>query len=346
MRSMYFTAGLALVVACSDGTSPDPDPAPEGTPAMDIVAGDGQVDTVTHTLPQPLVVAVTRDSATGVVTVGPYRSSMAGDPMPGTLVNFRVTTNDCGEPFAGSALTDSLGLAADLWQLGTKARECRMEVRAVTAAGEPLVYDTFFATAEPGPADVILIDLPGMVWVGDSIALTDLIYATDEFGNPVPVTVVESSGFGIEDSWVRVDDEGVVGVEVASGGLVENAEAWSLYRLDRYEWESDVWCPGQGGRDSTTMEMVTDSVRYRSEQPDSTDVWFYYSGILIEHWPDHADTMDVGMSIDWFHQSPALLMDRPNSNSDAVLVPTPLIGTDPITYRSEDYCSRTLRVRP
>ena len=313
--------GLAFAVAaCSDGTSPDPAPDPTGTPAMDIVAGDGQVDTVTHTLPEPLVVAVTRDPETGVVTVGPYRSSRAGDPMPGTLVNFRVTTNDCGEAFAGAAITDSLGMAADIWQLGTAARECRMEVRAVTSTGEPLVYDTFFATAQPGPAATIdLVVADTFAFLHAPLAVTDLVSAVrDAFGNPIDGATFAASGLLLDGDTLRSAGETWGDITIESGDASATMHVTYLLDLRRYQWSATARCNGgQWGGVEAELVLQTDSVRYFAYDPDRMN-WpglegrMYVSGTAAPYGYDEAgdsltaptDTVPIAPVTMQFYQSP------------------------------------------
>jgi alpha-tubulin suppressor-like RCC1 family protein len=142
--------------------------------SLDIVAGDGQDGIVGTELPNPLVVRV--EDANGL-------------PVIGQLVNFRVTAGG-GSVFAGSGLTNALGIVQDRWTLGTSTAEIqRVEARAVDAnSGAAIVFATFRATPLPGPAHS-LAKAGGDAQTGALGApLTDSLAArvTDSFGNPVP----------------------------------------------------------------------------------------------------------------------------------------------------------------
>lgn len=126
-----------IAVGCGDSNSPLPGPPA----ALLVVSGDHQIDTVGHQLDEPLVVRV--------VDVG-------GDPVPGQIVNF-VVTEGGGSVFAGTAETDSLGEARELWTLGTVAGDTQeVRIRAVdTGTGEGIVFGTFEAVGLPDRPDSI-----------------------------------------------------------------------------------------------------------------------------------------------------------------------------------------------
>lgn len=192
-------AGSGGLAACGDsGTEP---PAQLVAGELTIVAGDEQVDTVTQLLPEPIEVLVTT-AADGALAVRVRRGGGAGAsftshegevPVPGQLVNFVVTDPECGRPFAGSATTNAEGRAVERWELGTKAKECTMEARAVDqATGEPIVFSSATATALP---DVVVENAEGgaNVQIKSGLAL-DLHVKVgtllDEHGNVVDVETV------------------------------------------------------------------------------------------------------------------------------------------------------------
>ncbi|HEU4883137.1 MAG TPA: hypothetical protein VFT45_12845 [Longimicrobium sp.] len=137
MRIHVAAFALLSLAACGGGS---PTEGGKETPidysrvSLTIVSGNGQTDTVTRELDQPLAVEVKTED---------------GRPVPGIAVNFVVPQpEECGAPFAGSAVTTANGRAMERWTLGRKARECTMEVRAVNPeTGAAIVFKAFTATA-------------------------------------------------------------------------------------------------------------------------------------------------------------------------------------------------------
>lgn len=115
---------------------------------MVVVAGDEQVGAPGQELSEQLVVRVmdTRGKNKG---------------MRDQLVNFRVVSGG-GSMWAGSAMTDRQGYAADWWTLGMSGEQT-VEVRAVMPDGEKMVYATFTATfdEEPPPPPAADLDSDG-----------------------------------------------------------------------------------------------------------------------------------------------------------------------------------------
>lgn len=164
--------GLFLLAACGGDSVTAVDGSTETQIVLDIVAGDRQVDTVARELAQPLVVQVMRQPVVAGL--------MAVEPAPGVLVNFRVVSGG-GSVFAGAAITDSLGMAADRWTLGTVAGDQRTEVRWCEADGDCFVADSFMATAEPGPARRIVFPDTILMSPNERIAIPRSF--RDEYGN-------------------------------------------------------------------------------------------------------------------------------------------------------------------
>jgi hypothetical protein len=139
-------AAAALVAGCEGETisSPADDPGPL---RLAIVSGNTQVGPEGQELPAPLVASVV-DSK--------------GRPIPAQLVNFRVVSGG-GSMFAGSTISDKLGIAKDYWTLGLTGPQS-VEVRAVDpSTGAKFVYATFTATfpAAPPPQPPPPSDLDG-----------------------------------------------------------------------------------------------------------------------------------------------------------------------------------------
>ncbi|MEE8551498.1 MAG: hypothetical protein V3T08_09635 [Gemmatimonadota bacterium] len=254
---------LALAVALAACGGDGGTNVSSGPPAaLSIIAGADQVDTVLATLATPITVEV---------------KDAADVPVSGTVVNFVVTTADCGAPFAGSAATDASGLASDLWVLGTKAGPCTMEVRAVTAAGEPQVLGSLEATILPGAA-VSVNASQGSAWVGEKIAIADLAEFEDAHGNllTAPDVTLVGNVAGIEraaDSiWSAIERQETIGYQVGdyASQLDASRIAW-FQDLGLSSWQVAFSCSGNsevGGSpngdppDSIAVEMALDSVVY------------------------------------------------------------------------------------
>lgn len=250
-RSRSYLVAALVLAACSDGgpTDPDVDESPT-IRALSIIGGDAQQGPVHALLPEPLTVAVTSDEAGAVSVSLVYPGSrMSGDPVPGTQVNFVVTDPACGRAFAGAALTDSLGRAADLWELGTRAGACRMEVRAVSAEGVPMVFDTFFATALPGAvSSFTLTTTDTVLFIGDAFDVAPFVTgAVDQYGNAVSnpaVSVVAPAAYTTAGSVITPTAEAYGNVNVAAGVAQRGMQVLALRDLRADTWEIEYECTG------------------------------------------------------------------------------------------------------
>ena len=176
--------GTALVAACAEQIT-----TPSDSPAISLVilSGNLQTGTVGLELAQPLLVQAT-DSK--------------GKALPNVVVTFRVTKGG-GTIYAGSAITDAKGNAADYWTLGTSTAQAQeVEVRAVLPTGEKQVYGVYTANPLPGPATAMSI-LNGRYsqWrlAGTAVRIKPSVKITDQYGNPVGgvgVTFAPTSGGG------------------------------------------------------------------------------------------------------------------------------------------------------
>jgi adhesin/invasin len=184
-RRLHFTLliGAMALFSCNDAPT---ETARVGTPAaLDIVAGDAQEGVVGTELASPLVVRV--EDANGL-------------PVVGQLVNFRVTVGG-GSVFAGSGITNALGIVQDRWTLGTSTADSqRVEARAVDPnTGARLVFATFRATARPGPAQSVTKNGGDAQQGALGVALAEslAVRVADAFGNAVPgVTVAWATSLG------------------------------------------------------------------------------------------------------------------------------------------------------
>jgi hypothetical protein len=177
-RIQYAPLLVATLMFLSCDDSPTENEEPQVPAALDIVSGDEQQDTVGTELNNPLVVRV--ENANGI-------------PIAGQLVNFRVTAGG-GSVFAGSGITNALGIVQDRWTLGTSTADTqRVEARAVDPnTGARIVFATFKATPLPGPGHS-LVKTGGdeqQGTVGQSLAQPLVVRLTDQFANPIPGATV------------------------------------------------------------------------------------------------------------------------------------------------------------
>jgi hypothetical protein len=118
---------------------------------VSIVSGEGQVWYAGHELPDALVVKVTRHCG------WKHRMHHCDEAVADYLVNFRVIDGN-GSVFAGSAHTDSRGIAQDYWTLGPEAGENVLEVRSVNpTTGKKQVWGRFTATGVEWPEELTTI---------------------------------------------------------------------------------------------------------------------------------------------------------------------------------------------
>lgn len=257
-----------FLAACGDAGPVDPgeDPVEVTGMAMTIVSGDGQAAPVRTLLPEPLGVAVTADEAGALsMHVGTQASLMyaPGDPVPGVVVSFVVTDEGCGRPFAGAALTDTAGRVMERWELGSRAGLCRMEARAVDpVTGEPLVFDTFTATAEAGPVATFTLATRTLTpAVGAPIALRALIQnAADAYGNAVAVpapVVITSGDLTVSGDTVTATEEGVTVVRFMVGTRTDSVTVYAAHDLTAEPMVAVSVCSGG----MTRAGVAVDSAR-------------------------------------------------------------------------------------
>lgn len=236
MRS-HWLLSVVVLSACSGGESSAPKPPKLVPAALLVVSGDQQQDTVMATLSQPVAVVVTANGPSGAITMSSPGSPQAttGVPVPNQIINFRVVDPDCGQPFAGTAITDAQGQAKERWELGTRAKLCHMEARAVDqVTGAPLVFDTATATAVAGKARVMVWADPYSVGgpkftmaPGDSLDLhTKIVALRDSHDNPVSLASVTPRWYA-----ARMDQNGtcVSGCEGTLGWIVRAPVAAGTY---------------------------------------------------------------------------------------------------------------------
>lgn len=169
VRTAVATLCLLPLASCSDGpAAPDADARVE----MIVIGGDDQEGVVGQMLPTPVTVRV----------------RVAGVNVEGALVNFVVASGG-GSVWAGSALTDSRGIAKEWWTLGTTTAEPHvLEVRTVDPRnGNRIVHGVFTATALPDqPYRTELV--AGATVTAELLEVADPpgLRVLDRYGNPVP----------------------------------------------------------------------------------------------------------------------------------------------------------------
>ena len=201
MRAIL-VAAVAMAACGGDGVGPDL----IGGAHFDIIAGNGQTDTIQARL-QPIHI----------------RLLSGQTPVAGAAVSFVLTDPDCGSVFAGFALTDAAGDVAELWDLGTKAKDCTLEARAVDPDGTPRVFTSIAATVEPGrPADgriaYVLRGGGAQFTETDSIPTRSSTYLKDRHGNAVgwTATPLAAGPFTVGNWLVPTDTVGTMDADVST----------------------------------------------------------------------------------------------------------------------------------
>ncbi len=158
LRSPPLGVLLTTFMICSCADAPTSVDDVEIT--LSIVSGDEQAWVAGYELPRALVVKVTRDCGWR------HRNNHCNEGVPDHLVNFRVIEGD-GSVFAGSAHTDSRGIAQDYWTLGPEVGENVLEVRSVNPrTGEKQVWARFTATGIAWPEELTTVrNLLSDAWV-------------------------------------------------------------------------------------------------------------------------------------------------------------------------------------
>lgn len=224
MRHYSFaTAVILLVTSGAVGCDHSPAGPSLDQLSLDVVSGDGQSAVVGAQL-APLIVKVTS----------------AGNPVAGQVLNFLVVSGG-GSVYGGTELTDSHGIAQELWTLGTNASQFqKVEVRAVDAnTGAQKVFATFTANAVAGPATQIKVSAGDgqTAGVGMPVATAPAVLVADQYGNPVggiaatfaiasgggsiagPNATSTSDGIAAAGSWTLGPTAGTNALTARSAGL-------------------------------------------------------------------------------------------------------------------------------
>ena len=179
-RLLHVTIAAALVLSCGKDSPTAPRTAVVGN--LVIVSGAGQEGIAGEELPAPLAVKVLDQEQR---------------PLAGQVVNFRVTVGG-GSVFAGTAVTNSSGIASERWTLGTTAGPQALEARAVSPDGLKQVFGTFLATAKAGPATTVSVVAGNaqQAVAGNALADSIVVQVADKHGNGVAAASVTWSVTG------------------------------------------------------------------------------------------------------------------------------------------------------
>ena len=169
LRAALLTSFMVLA-SCTDKTS---DPSGQTPPiSFAVFSGNNQTGQAGAELSMPLKVLAT---------------DPGNQPIANQVVNFVVTAGG-GSVFAGTALTDANGFAAEIWRLGTIAGSPQtIEVRAVAPDGTKQVFGVFTATVTAANPDTIVIHAGNgqTVQAGQAVPIDPAVRLADRFGNPV-----------------------------------------------------------------------------------------------------------------------------------------------------------------
>jgi hypothetical protein len=244
---------LLGLIACRDAGAP----SAELVPLLEIIDGNGQVDTVAKQLP----IAITARA----------EDKLSAQPARGVVLNwFRVVGAD--SVFLGAALTNDSGIARLRPTLATKAGPQAFVAWALDADGQRSEYAAAAATALPDRARWISVPVDSTrIWLGDPVRARDFASAWDQFYNFVGTPV-----FGPAVGWtVRADtawasEESRVELPLLYDALRSQLRVTALRDLRRHQWSLVYRCRGLPplvvpDHDAWTVEWVelrgvTDSV--------------------------------------------------------------------------------------
>lgn len=262
MRNAAILLATLAVVACGESVT---EPDPFASASFQIVEGAEQVDTIEARL----------DPITVELTTGGVEATA----LPGVVINFVVTEPGCGEPFAGSAITDASGRATELWDLGDVAKDCTMEARAVDADGTPRVYASARATVRPGVATVLTFhDDPVTTFVGTPLDLASVLDVFDRAGNVSSATIAWTAGNVSADNGIVDEADEADGWVVADAGSIRDSTgvwvlddlgalgtAWSVEHWTRFGAASEREhpdCPATGFDATAVLDSIYSTVTY------------------------------------------------------------------------------------
>jgi len=172
---------------------------------------------------------------------GPYRCGQAipvsatvtssrGKAVAGLLLNFNVLSGG-GSIFGGAALTDSRGVAADIWTLGRPDVLNTMAIRTVSSGGTPTTYDSATVTPLSRLAWVSGFD----IWVmnSDGTNKAKLIDSPGGEEADYPTWSPDGSQLAYEhsDSWTAdmyvINADGTGNTRLTTDGVRRMHLAWS-----------------------------------------------------------------------------------------------------------------------
>ncbi|HAC06613.1 MAG TPA: hypothetical protein DCF71_12215, partial [Gemmatimonadetes bacterium] len=248
-----------------------------------LLSGHEQVDTVGKQLADPLFVRVVNEDSIRV---------------PNQIVNFVVTAGE-GRVFAGSALTDSLGEAREVWTLGPMADSVQsVEARAVnTQTGAPLVFATFTAIGVadvpatlPTIGDRILSGVAGDLAASAEGNDTLSVEAKDQYDNLVRSTPIEwrvVRGGGVADplSGSATNDEGRATIrwqlgpdlreaqEIRAVATASDVESSSFFAIASLPQDAQLALVSGDAQVDSIGKALPDSLMVAVALADGQDVW-------------------------------------------------------------------------
>ena len=330
MRSPPEVAGLMLMIlldsSCgsSNGTEPDSGSAA----SLVVVSGGDQRGEVGTELPNAVVVQV-RDAE--------------GQPVANQIINV-VVVEGGGSVFAGSAQTNAQGEARERWTLGTVAGEQALEARAVDqSTGDPVVFGRITATAAPGPIAFLSLDSQLRLFLGRQLDLTNVIHATDRYGNEIsdpPLSLSAEPPLRIEGTRLSSSAETRgANVTVTSGEFSASQYVMVIRDLsvELVGATGGYSCDGVDalGRHHQSTSMVVDSVVYHASI--EIDILIYISATTTITLSDGTieTTSGTGGSLQARQWPGGIAWEWPESTLMGTAVQ---ISESPLTYAGGNGC--------
>jgi hypothetical protein len=197
---------LLTILGCGGGTNT---PTVGPLAVVQLASGDGQISTVGTELPNPIIGKLL--DANGIA-------------VPGTTVNFVVTAGG-GTVYASAVSSDSNGVVANRWTLGTLSGPQSVEIRTVNSAGNAISYGNFKATATAGAAASVQFFGGGgqTAFVNSLLPNPMIARVLDRYANPVQgvlVSFAASSGGSLSPTQATADLGGKATTLWTLGGIV------------------------------------------------------------------------------------------------------------------------------
>lgn len=268
---------IGLAAACGDPAQPVPP-----RPALAIVSGQGQTDTVVRWLKDPVVAEAT-DSVTKLA-------------VPQIIVNW-FTIRGADTVFEGASLTDAAGKASFRWKLAPGAGPQAAIAWAFDAQGNRLVYALAQATALPDTAAAITLARSQVqLWLNQPLRVGAIVVGVaDPYGNAIASAQPSwqaPAAWKVTADTVRASGETRDTLRLALGSAKVSLVATALRDLRASAWATAYACGDTAVANAGQVRYrvargVVDSLRLDA---DTNGYRLYETVTWIQYWNDRSST--------------------------------------------------------